>query len=149
LSNAILVFEKTLTYSQSKHEFDHIRPTSGALGGAALVSKELWEVEIAHSIEQGCAPDVARAFTVIRCAYHGDLQPLAGAIKAGSLHDAVLGFLADMIDMGRLQMVPRGRGHPKMPESDRLAGHWPLWSQAALPVDSTKGNQNAKNARLR
>jgi hypothetical protein len=81
------------------------------------VIKELWEVEIAHSIEQGCAPDVARAFTIIRWVYHGDLRPLADAIKAGSLHDAVLGFLADMIDRGRLQMVPRGRGHPKMPET--------------------------------
>jgi hypothetical protein len=78
---------------------------------------ELWEVEIAHSIERGCAPDVARAFTIIRWAYHGDLRPLAGAIKTGSLHDAVLGFLADMIDKDRLQMVPRGRGHPKMPET--------------------------------
>jgi len=88
-----------------------------ACGRASRVIKELWEVEIADNIEQGCAPDVARAFTVIRWAYHGDLRPLADAIKAGSLHDAVLGFLADMIDKGRLQMVPRGRGHPKMPET--------------------------------
>jgi hypothetical protein len=72
--------------------------------GVAPVVKELWEVEIAHSIEQGCTPDVARAFTIIRWAYHGDLQPLSAAIKGGSLHDAVLGFLADMIDKDRLQM---------------------------------------------
>jgi hypothetical protein len=81
------------------------------------VIKKLWEVEIAHSIERGCVADVARAFTIIRWAYHGDLRPLAAAIRADSLHDAVLGFLADMIDKDRLQMVPRSSGHPKMPET--------------------------------
>jgi hypothetical protein len=79
--------------------------------------KEPWEIEIAHHIKQGSKPDVARPFTMIRWAYHGDLRPLAAAIKEGHVPDEVLCFLAEMIDAGRLQMKPRRRGRPQMPEA--------------------------------
>jgi hypothetical protein len=74
-----------------------------------------WEIEISDAIEHGAKPDVARAFTVIRWAYHGDLRPLSAALKSDPVDDAVLAFLGDMIDKGRLQMKPRS-GHPVNPE---------------------------------
>jgi hypothetical protein len=76
-----------------------------------------WEIEISDSIEHGSSPDVARAFTIIRWAYHGDLRPLSAALKSDdAIDDAVLTFLALMIDSGRLQVKPR-HGHPVKPET--------------------------------
>jgi hypothetical protein len=80
--------------------------------------KELWEVEIAGWIEGGLPSDAARALTIMRWAYHGDLRPLSAEIKAGPPFDgALLVFIAEMIDNGRLQMKPKGRGSPKKPET--------------------------------
>jgi hypothetical protein len=89
---------------------------------------ELWEIEIAKCIKEGEDPVIARAFTIIRWAYLGDLRPLAVAINKGhAIDDAVLGFLADMIKKGRLQMKPKPgrRGSPNTPETyarDLIAG---------------------------
>jgi hypothetical protein len=77
-----------------------------------------WEIEIEYSIDQGTKPDIARAFTIIRWAYNGDLRPLAWACRQPDrLDDAVLGFLAELIDNDRLRVVPRKRASPKKPET--------------------------------
>jgi hypothetical protein len=81
------------------------------------VIKELWEVEIAHSIER-VVPLMLRGHSLSSV---GPTTATCDRLRVQSrqapFHDAVLGFLADIIDKDRLQMVPRGRGHPKMPET--------------------------------
>jgi hypothetical protein len=83
-----------------------------------MKTEELWETEISWWIEGGLPPDIARGLTIMRWAYYGDLRPLSETIKAGPPFDpALLGFLVEMIDSGRLQVKQPRRGSPKRPQA--------------------------------
>jgi hypothetical protein len=77
-----------------------------------------WEVEVAYYINV-CQLDPvdARAWTIIRWMYLGDLRPLSAEIKkqGTAIDGAVLGSLERMIDEGLLTVKPRGRGRPTQP----------------------------------
>jgi hypothetical protein len=65
-----------------------------------MIKRELWEVEIDGNIERGVEPHEAVTMTIGHWADQGDLRPLAWAIREA--HAIDLGFLAEMIEKGRL-----------------------------------------------
>jgi hypothetical protein len=92
-----------------------------------MTKRQLWEIEVAHWTNEGMDPDTARAFTISRWLYHGDLRPLEAAIvERREIHPAVLILLADMISGGtsrfgkppphRLKVEKHRRGPSKKPE---------------------------------
>jgi hypothetical protein len=82
-----------------------------------------WDIEVAFYVNE-CGVDLekARAFVILRWMCNGDFKPLAAAIweggPGGNLDDAVLATLAQLIDDGRVKLVPKGRGRPKYPAKD-------------------------------
>ena len=80
-----------------------------------------WDIEVAfYTNNLGIDPDVARTCIILNWMEHGDLMPLAAAIKRGQAFDQdVLYVLAEMICEGRLTVKPDRRGPPRMP--NRLA----------------------------
>jgi hypothetical protein len=91
-----------------------------------MTKRQPWEIEVAFwTNERGMDPDEARAFTISRWLYNGDLRPLEAAIvERCEIHPAVLILLARMISGGtsgkpppyRLKAEKLRRGPPKKPE---------------------------------
>lgn len=77
-----------------------------------------WDIEVAYWINhRGADPDIANTWVIIRWMWHGDLRPLAAAIREGqALDQGVLNVLARMIEEGRLSMNRYGRSRPKSPD---------------------------------
>jgi len=78
---------------------------------------ELWKIETGRWIMAGFPPDIAEGLTIIRWALLGDLRPLSAALKSPPIDPALLGFIVEMIDTGRLQMKQPRRGSPKRAEA--------------------------------
>ena len=77
----------------------------------------LWEIERQWYIERCDLPsEVAHWLTIVRWMVNGDLRPLSAAMREGELPSSVWGVLAEMIDHGRLKVVPPKRGSPRKPE---------------------------------
>jgi hypothetical protein len=81
-----------------------------------------WDIEAAFYIKElGTDPEKARIFVILRWMYHGDFRPLAAAIweggPGGNLDDAVLSLLAQLIDQGRVKLVPRKQGRTGRPKN--------------------------------
>jgi hypothetical protein len=90
-----------------------------------ILGHDPWEIEIAYYVKKtGIDPETARVFTIVRWMELGDLRPLYAAIvKAPALDDklvaidgAILSYLKELIEQGRLVVKPRGRHRPKSPD---------------------------------
>jgi hypothetical protein len=84
-----------------------------------------WEHQIAYWVSKGVDPETARLATIICWANAGDLRPLVCAIGQApkvdgsekvAIDGAILGFIARMINEGRLTMRRR-RGAPRSPDT--------------------------------
>jgi hypothetical protein len=83
------------------------------------VEAEPWDIEIDHAIKGGCDPHKAHTGVIMYWMWHGDLRPLAWAIRKGhQLHQGVFDMLAVMAMEGRLKVIPGKRGRPKKPEAN-------------------------------
>ena len=82
-----------------------------------IAGHNLWDLEIEDWIDHcGLHPDEARAWTILRWMYWGNLHPLAAAFRERwALDGAILDTLAEMIDEGRLRAKPHGSGAPFRP----------------------------------
>jgi hypothetical protein len=110
-----------------------------------IAGYNLWDLEIEDWINHcGLHPNDARAWTILRWMYWGNLRPLAAAIRARQpLNDVVLGTLAEMIDEDRLRAKPHGRGAPFRPgkstrDSIAAAFRERLVSQGKTPAEADR-----------
>jgi hypothetical protein len=78
-----------------------------------ILCENLWEIEVQHWVNAGLNPIDARAWTIMRWMYYGDLHPLVAAIReGGQLDKVVLNTLADLIDRGWISGKRRSPFHP-------------------------------------
>jgi hypothetical protein len=110
-----------------------------------IAGYNLWDLEIEDWINHcGLHPNDARAWTILRWMYWGNLRPLAAAIRARQpLNDVVLGTLAEMIDEDRLRAKPHGGGAPFRPgkstrDSIAAAFRERLVSQGKTPAEADR-----------
>ena len=118
-----------------------------------MTKRQLWEIEVAHWTKLGMDEDTARAHTISRWLYWGDLRPLEAAIaERREIHPAVLILLADMISGGtrkfgkpppyRLKVERLRRGRPKNPE------HFARGLVAAREYERHDGNSDEEFERI-
>jgi hypothetical protein len=88
-----------------------------------LLGENIWDIETSHFIHHTEAdPAMARAWTIFRWMYFGDLHPLAAAIREdGALDKFVLVKLADMIDEGHITAKRRTPFHPATSTREEVA----------------------------